>query len=182
VGNTATLVSVSRLDVNKRIDILIDAVAILNQRGRRVRLLLGGTGPATEELKVHARRCFVEDIVSFLGYVPEADIPALYAGMDLFVTIDWADFRITTYEVLAENRRVIVSDDTDADPKLLQSGYFFVASPDAERLAETIDNALQQPVAWSRDELRRYLQAFTWSAYFDSIDKSISGTGRLQHV
>jgi glycosyltransferase involved in cell wall biosynthesis len=167
------LVSVSRMDENKRIEILIDAVAALLARGRAVRLRLGGKGPATEALKAHAAKRGVADAVEFLGFVPEEDIPALYAGMDLFVTIDWADYRITTYEVLAENRRVIVSNDTDADPYLLTSGYLFSAAPRADALADCIEGALATPVTWDRVQLADYLTNFTWPVYFDRVTRAL---------
>jgi glycosyltransferase involved in cell wall biosynthesis len=173
VSNPVELVSVSRIDENKRIDILIDAVALLRARGRDVRLKLGGRGPATADLRAKAERLGLADAVTFLGYVPEADIPALYAGMDLFVTIDWADYRITTYEVLAENRRVIVSDDTDTDPTLLASGYLFAAAPDVSALADTIERALASPVAWDRERLAAYLTDFTWPVYFGRVTRAL---------
>jgi glycosyltransferase involved in cell wall biosynthesis len=169
VSGPVELVSVSRIDENKRIEILIDAVAELRARGRDVRLRLGGKGPATEALRAHAAARGVAGAVTFLGFVPESEIPALYAGMDLFVTIDWADFRITTYEGLAENRRVIVSDDTDTDPALLASGYLFTSPPEARALADTIDRALVTPVTWDRARLADYLGRFTWPVYFSQI-------------
>ena len=175
VNGTATLVSVSRLDENKRIGLLIDAVAILRANGTDVRLLLGGKGPAENDLKARARHHGLNSEVTFLGYVPENDITNLYAAMDLFVTIDWADFRITTYEVLSENRRVVVSDDTDLDERLLQSGYLFVAPADAERLAEVIVRALHAPLSWDRARLKAYLRDYTWSTYFENIEKVMSG-------
>jgi glycosyltransferase involved in cell wall biosynthesis len=174
------LVSVSRMDKNKRIEILIDAVAELRARGRRVRLRLGGKGPATEDLRAHATTTGVADAVEFLGFVPEDDIPALYASMDLFVTIDWADYRITTYEVLAENRRVIVSNDTDADPELLMSGYFFVAAPKSVDLADSIEHALETPVAWDRAKLAKYLTTFTWPVYFERVTQALEGNSDIR--
>jgi len=175
VRGEATLVSVSRLDENKRIDILIDAVARLTQRGRPVRLLLGGSGPARADLEAQVRALQLEDCVQFLGYVPEQDVERLYAGMDLFVTIDWADFRITTYEVLAENRRVVVSDDTDLDPELLGSGYLFASSADAEALASVIEQALATPVAWDRERLKTYLDRYSWETYFSRVEDAVAG-------
>jgi glycosyltransferase involved in cell wall biosynthesis len=176
VGKTIELVSVSRLDKNKRIEILIDAVAELRARGRAVRLRLGGKGPATKYLKAHAAKLGVADAVEFLGFIPEDEIPGLYASMDLFASIDWADFRITTYEVLAENRRVIVSDDTDVAPDLLASGYLFAAAPEAEVLADCIERALQTPVTWGRARLAEYLSTFTWPVYFDRIAQAIANS------
>lgn len=172
VTGEATLVSVSRLDENKRIDILIDAVSLLIRRGRPVRLLLGGSGPARAELEAQVNTLGLGRHVEFLGYVPEEDVERLYAAMDLFVTIDWADFRITTYEVLAENRRVVVSDDTDLDPELLGSGYLFASPADAEALATVIERALATPVAWDRERLKTYLDRYSWETYFSRIEEA----------
>ena len=170
-ADTATLVSVSRLDENKRIDVLIDAIAILRDRGHSIRLLLGGSGPASDDLQAHVAALELEEQVIFLGFVPEKDIPDLYSSMDLFATIDWADFRITTYEVLSENRRVIVSDDTDVDQSLLESGYLFVAPADGEKLASEIARALATTPVWNTSRLQGYLRNYTWSAYFGKIER-----------
>ena len=167
------LVTVSRLDENKRIDILIKAVSKLIEDGFRVNLKIGGNGPSRDSLKTLASDYGITDSIEFLGFVPEIDIPLLYDGMDLFVTIDWADYRITTYEVLSKNRRVIVSDDTDADPELIKSGYLFTSAPRAEVLADTVLSALRTKVAWSKNELSEYLLAYTWSVYFEDITKSV---------
>lgn len=175
LAGEATLVSVSRLDENKRIDLLIDAVALMRDRGERVRLLIGGTGPAVGNLKKRVAEYKLEAAVTFLGYVLEKDIPALYDAMDLFVTIDWADFRITTYEVLAANRRVVVSDDTDIDERLAQSGYVFVSPADPCKLADIVTKALRTPVAWDRQQLAEYLRGYTWSAYFANIERAVTG-------
>jgi glycosyltransferase involved in cell wall biosynthesis len=166
----ATLVTLSRLDENKRIDLLLEAVALLVARGRSMRLLIGGSGPSRAKLEAQTAALGLADSVDFLGYVPEEDIARIYESMDLFVTIDWADFRITTYEVLAENRRVVVSDDTDIDASLLSSGYLFASPADAEALATTIEQALASTVSWSKETLADYLDRYSWETYFTRID------------
>lgn len=179
---TIELVSVSRIDKNKRIEILIDAVAVLRSRARKVRLRVGGKGPAIKDLKMHATNVGVADAVEFLGFVPEEGIAKLYASMDLFVTIDWADYRITTYEVLAENRRVVVSDDTDADPDLLASGYLFVSKPEGVALADTIERTIRTPVEWNRAQLADYLTTFTWPVYFERVTQSLEGISSFREA
>ncbi len=89
--------------------------------------------------------------------------------MDLFTTIDWADYRITTYEVLAENRRVIVSDDTDLDTEILDSGYLFKSNPDPNSLSNTIEFALKNNPKWSKNKLSKYLEKYSWDNYFTNI-------------
>ncbi len=167
------LVTVSRIDENKRIDILIKAVSRLIKRGFRVNLKIGGDGPSLDNLKKLASDYGIADSIEFLGFVPEIDIPLLYDGMDLFVTIDWADYRITTYEVLSKNRRVIVSDDTDADPELIKSGYLLTSAPRAGALSETIILALNKKVLWNNSELSEYLLSYSWPVYFESITKIV---------
>ena len=167
------LVTVSRIDENKRIDILIKAVSRLIKRGFRVNLKIRGDGPSLDNLKKLASDYGIADSIEFLGFVPEIDIPLLYDGMDLFVTIDWADYRITTYEVLSKNRRVIVSDDTDADPELIKSGYLLTSAPRAGALSETIILALNKKVLWNNSELSEYLLSYSWPVYFESITKIV---------
>ena len=169
------LVSVSRIDENKRIEILIMAVAELKTRGYNIRLKLGGKGPAVENLMKLVKKLNVNEAIEFLGFVPEVDIQSLYRDMDLFVTIDWADYRITTYEVLAQNRRVIISNDTDIDPKLLLSGYLFASTPEPIALANCIESALSAPVNWEQKQLVEYLKAFTWPLYFERIRTIVDG-------
>lgn len=170
------LVTISRLDKNKRINILIDAVKIIREQGNDVSLMIGGTGPAESELKEYVMANDLEEGISFIGYVPEREISDIYENMDLFVTIDWADFRITTYEVLSHNRRVLVSDDTDIDEDLVHSGYLFVSPANAKDLAGTIKQALDSRVTWSQSQLREYLQNFTWETYFQKIDQVNAGS------
>jgi acetyltransferase-like isoleucine patch superfamily enzyme len=124
-------------------------------------------------LRARAAQRGFDDAIIFLGFVPESDIPALYGGMYLFVTIDWADYRITTYEVLAENCRVIVLDETDADLALLASGYLFSSPAEAAALADTIERALATPVIWDRAQLAEHLTRFSWPVYFDQVSAAI---------
>ncbi|MBN4046668.1 glycosyltransferase, partial [bacterium AH-315-P15] len=172
----ARLVTLSRLDKNKRIDVVLDALALLRSKGIDVSLSIAGTGPAECELREYAKILGVERNVEFLGYVAQADVPALYAKMDLLVTVDWADFRITTYEALAENRQVIVSDDTDADAELVASGYLFVSAANGKTLAEVIQQAISTHPSWGADRLAAYLKHFTWAEYFSSIQDAVSPT------
>jgi glycosyltransferase involved in cell wall biosynthesis len=51
---TPVVVCTTRLTRLRRLDLLIDAAALLNERGRRVRLLLVGDGPERAALEAHA--------------------------------------------------------------------------------------------------------------------------------
>lgn len=66
-----------RLEKMKRIDLLIRA---LPHCDRRIRVKLAGKGPELEPLQKLARELKVQDRVDMLGFVPDEDLPDLYAN------------------------------------------------------------------------------------------------------
>ena len=62
---------------------------------------------------------------------------------DLFISIDWADYRITSYEALAMGTKVILSDETDTDEFLIKSSYLYITSPTIKDTAECMKQALE---------------------------------------
>ena len=136
-------------------------------------LKIGGTGPDAGNLKSIVKEEGLSKHVDFLGYVPESEIKSLYKNMDLFITIDWADFRITTYEILKYNKKIIVSDDTEIDNFLLNSGYLLYSESNAESLFENITKHINSRILCSNQSLEDYLENFTWNNYFKSINKHV---------
>jgi rhamnosyl/mannosyltransferase len=65
----------------KGFHVLIEAMAGLPQD---VQLLLGGSGPLTAGLRQQAQDLKVADRVHFLGFVPDADLPAHYQAAEIF--------------------------------------------------------------------------------------------------
>lgn len=74
-----------RLVARKGVDDLIRAVALLIERGEKVHLAIGGSGPQRGEWEILARALGVEQRVTFLGTLPGSELPAFYAGSDIFV-------------------------------------------------------------------------------------------------
>jgi glycosyltransferase involved in cell wall biosynthesis len=71
------------LEPAKGLDTLIEAVAILAGRGRRLRARIGGTGSQEANLRALARRRRVDDLVEFAGWV--SDKAGFLNGIDLYV-------------------------------------------------------------------------------------------------
>lgn len=65
---------------NKRLELAIEAVARLHGRRPELRLIVGGTSSryAPDYLSALAKRYEGRSYVSFLGYVPERDVPSLF--------------------------------------------------------------------------------------------------------
>jgi len=62
------LVAVGQLVARKRMDVIIDAVAILRSRGKDVRVGILGKGRLEAQLRARAHEHGVSDLVEFLGY------------------------------------------------------------------------------------------------------------------
>ena len=108
--------------------------------------------------------------IIFLGYVPDSGFNELFETSDLFVTIDWADFRITTYESLQYHVPVVVSAETEYDEYLEKSGWVFRSPPEKTALAGVISNALDYSQARNTQELAHYLNNFSWNSYFEKLE------------
>jgi glycosyltransferase involved in cell wall biosynthesis len=79
------LLAVGLLVEAKGYDLLLEAVALLKQHGRPVRLDVAGDGPLRQSLVTLARRLQVEDEVRFLGILPKPEVARRMREATLFV-------------------------------------------------------------------------------------------------
>jgi len=167
------VLSVGRLDPVKRMDVVIRAMAHLRQQIPDVRCLIAGDGPHRPELKQLIEQQSLADTCELLGFVPETELMRLYQTCDAFVSVDWADFRLTAFEALLGGTPVVVSDEADVDPKLAATGYLSSAAPEpaavAAELHEVLDDSRRRDFA----ALRAALQDYTWSSYCDAVLKLV---------
>jgi glycosyltransferase involved in cell wall biosynthesis len=104
------ILSIGRLDVKKRVDLLIEALTYCN---KSVKAYIGGKGPEMEKLKKIAKEFGVEDRVIFLGFVNDADLLKLYSNAFAvyFAPID-EDYGYITLESLLSQKPVITCNDS----------------------------------------------------------------------
>jgi len=82
-GGTLLVGSISRLEANKGMDLLLHAAKSLRSSWPEVRYVIVGTGSQLGGLQQLAAQLGVEDLVQFTGFVPDAY--AHLACMDVFV-------------------------------------------------------------------------------------------------
>jgi len=83
-ADVPTLLYAGRLTKEKRLDLLLRAVARLRHE-REFNLCLVGSGPMERPLRRLAQRLAVSDRVVFCGSVPHEQMPDYYGAADLFV-------------------------------------------------------------------------------------------------
>ena len=93
------ILHVNRLSEEKRVDVLLDAVAKMKQNAH---VALVSSGPAEADLRAQVERLQIKDRVSFLGFVCDEDLLKLRHAADLFVIPSEADLQsLATMEAMA---------------------------------------------------------------------------------
>jgi glycosyltransferase involved in cell wall biosynthesis len=146
--SAALLLYVGRIAVEKRLDVLLHAVARADAPS--MQLAIAGRGRQRAELESLAARLQLGERVVFTGYVPAPDLPALYNAADVFVMPSEAELQsIATLEAMACALPVLLAD-ACALPELVQegaNGYLFRAG-DATSAAERLTALVEQRARW----------------------------------
>jgi alpha-1,3-rhamnosyl/mannosyltransferase len=142
------------------------AMRLLGDRVGLPLLVAGRPGWEVEPIRRDAADLVRQGRVRFLDYVPEDDLPALYAGAALLVYPSWYEgFGLPVLEALAVGIPVVIS----TAPALVEvaGAVAEIADPASpEELAAAIERALGADArgATARELRRERAEAFTWTA------------------
>ncbi len=128
----------------KGFDVLIRALQLM---GESTQLILGGTGPLTEEFRIEAEKCGVAKRVHFVGHILESDLPAYYQACSLFClpSVNQAEaFGIVQVEAMASGKAVVSTVLDNGVDFVNQHGITGMTVPpnDVNALVETLNYVL----------------------------------------
>jgi len=128
------------------IDAIIDAIAILVHREKRleIQLTIAGSGPLEPSLKAQCSRLGLENHINFIGKVPNQEIPNYLQQHDYYVAVpDTEGASASLFEVFACGLFPVVSD-LPGNRIWIEDGHngLLVPSIDAECLANQLLFAL----------------------------------------
>ena len=161
------------IEPRKNISALIDAVRVLRTRGLPHRLLIAGRkGWLYQGVFDHARATGMESEIDFLDYVPDADLPALFAACDAFVFPSlYEGFGLPPLEAMACGAPVVCSN-TSSLPEVVgdpsagsgQAAAILVNPRDAGEIAAAIQRVVTDCTLRSELRARGIVQAakFSW--------------------
>ena len=147
------ILSVARLIPKKGLDDLINAAAILKQRGRVFKIEIVGSGPLRRALENRAARLSLSDCVEFCGAQPQESVSAAYGRASIFalpcvVSEDGDRDGIPTVVLEAMASGVpVVSTPVSGIPELIDPDHDGVLVPpnDPSKLADALDLLLLNP-------------------------------------
>ncbi len=136
------ILSVNRLSLEKRIDVLIDAAAKMT---RDAHIAIASTGPAEAGLRAKVEELNLKDKVSFLGFIHDTDLAPLYRLADAFAIPSEAELQsLTTMEAMACGLPVVAAN-AYALPELVHheiNGFLFQRG-NSDEMAQYLDTLVR---------------------------------------
>jgi len=169
------LLSVGRLQPRKGHAHVLRAMVKLRDRFPRLRYWIAGTGGEKTVLRNLTAELGLEDVVRFLGYVPDEDLPDLYRQCDLFILAnrrlsndDMEGFGIVFLEAAASGLPVI-GGITGGVPDAVNDGVngFLVDTEDIDAIADAVARLVDDPILRRRmsREGRKWAEDHSWELY-----------------
>jgi len=133
--NRPYLLSVGRLEEYKGIQYVIRAMSQLPEYD----LLVVGSGSYREELERITREEGINEQVKFLGYVDDKQLPPLYVGAEMYVTMsEFEAYGMTVAEALAAGTPCVVRETGGLKDWVSQEGVIGIDDPDSNQIVEVI--------------------------------------------
>ena len=140
---------VGRVDGEKKIDILLHALALLERDD--IQLAIAGRGSAMDGLRALVAALQLDEKVRFTGFVPNKDLHLLLNSVDIFVMPSEAELlSLASLEAMASARPVVLAD-AAALPELVShgvNGYLFRPG-DPVNAAHYLELLADHPERWS---------------------------------
>lgn len=159
-GAEVLLLLCSRLSVEKRPGMALDALAELRERGVRASLVVAGDGPLRAALTRRARAERLPAV--FLGYVGDRELVAdLQAAADLCLAPGPAEtFGLSALEALACGTPVVASASSALPEVVGDAGAAALDTP--EDFADAVQSLLARPENVRREAARARAELFDW--------------------
>ncbi len=177
-----TFLYVGRLKRYKRIDLALSAVALLRDRGVRVRLRVAGRGDEEPRLRAQADALGIGDRVAFEGFVTEDRkrqlLRACWATVLPSPKEGWG---ITNIEAGACGTPAVAADSPGLRESVVhgQTGLL-VPYGDAAKLADALGSLAASPAEVARlgDGARRFAEGFSWDRSADLTEAHLAEAAR----
>jgi glycosyltransferase involved in cell wall biosynthesis len=164
LGESPYILAVGTVQPRKNYQMLIKAFAPVAERHPHQLVFSGGKGWLYEEMMAEVGRQGLNGRVRFIGFVDDADLPALYSDAALFVFPSlYEGFGLPILEAMGCGVPVI-SSDASCLPEVVGEAGILLPPQDPQRWTETLLDLLGDPEARSRLVAAGFHQTrrFTW--------------------
>lgn len=140
------LLSVGRIDPEKRLDFLIDSFVHLDGRFPEARLVFAGDGSARKGLEARAAATSVAERIHFLGMVDRTDLPTVLHDASVFLSASTTEVHpISVIEALASGLPIVAVQDEAFEGMILEGENGHMTPLDLAVFNERIGGLLDNP-------------------------------------
>lgn len=159
------LLTVGRLSVIKRVELLIDAVEMLHKDGYKLNLTMAGGGKLEQKLRDLLAQKELRDIINIRGRINPDDMPQMYRQSDIFVSASMQEGMSNAMLEAMASGLPIVTTRCEGVEELIADNGIVVEEANAEAIAGAIkklsnDRPLCKQMA---EAARNQAEQFTWS-------------------
>jgi glycosyltransferase involved in cell wall biosynthesis len=184
--STPYILSVATLHPHKNLGTLIEAFkAVRATSACSLQLaLVGLPGEAAQRLRQEVQAAGLTEAVVLTGWVPDADLPALYRGAEVFVLPSrYEGFGIPVLEAMASGVPVITT--TAASLPEVAGDAALLFHPDdaaglVQALRQVLTNNVLRHTLIGRGRVRS--QLFTWHATAQQTNAALRQAASLRHI
>ncbi len=161
--DNCSILHVGRLVSRKHIDLVLHALSQIQRSD--IELLIAGTGTHRDRLEDLVNKLNIATNVTFLGFVPEDELPSLYASSDMFAFCSrYEGFGLTFLEAMASGTPVIGTP-VGGFPDLVTDGESgIIVDRDPTDMAQAIDTLASSPALLEEmsTKAREVAESRTW--------------------
>jgi len=163
---TFRLLTVGRLSVTKRAELLIAAVKILRDQGYDIRFTLVGGGPDEQQLRKSSIEAGFSDIIEITGRIEAEKMPQMYRQHDIFISASMQEGMSNAMLEAMASGLPIITTRCEGVEELIKDNGFVVESSEAESIAQAIKELLENQEAYERMSIaaRRRAEKFSWNS------------------
>ena len=146
------LLSVGRVDPEKRLDFLIDAFDRIADRMPEAHLVFAGDGGARKKLQEHAAAVKSSSRIHFLGMVDRAELPGILHDATVFLSASTTEVHpISVIEAIASGLPLVAVQDEAFEGMIVENENGHQTPLDVTAYSETLLSLLNDP-----ERLKRY--------------------------
>ncbi len=151
------LLSVGRVDPEKRLDFLIDAFIRIADRIPEAHLVFAGDGGARKRLEGQATTTKVKDRIHFLGMVNRAELPDLLHDSTVYLSASTTETQgIAVLEAVAAGLSVVAVRDDAFEGMVVDGENGHLTPLDVDAYADTLAKLVTDPERLARYGKRSY--------------------------
>ena len=174
------MITVGRLSVTKRIEMLIDAVEILHRTACRLHLTIVGGGKTEQQLRKNVAERELTDVIKITGRIDSEKMPELYRQNNIFISASMQEGMSNAMLEAMASGLPIVTTRCEGLAELIDGNGIIVEKDNIEEIAKAVKKLADNPELHKQMSIaaRKQAEKFDWtnvaSSYIEQYRKIIT--------